>query len=220
MVKDCLQHTRRSLVTKKLKWNIGGGFLCFGNAPTSYPENPRGDMPPVMAFLRSCMAQPIWIPVFQSSRCVGIAREPSLLQRVPGAWPSGLSMLLFPLDTYADWPWLWAYRAPINPFSAWLGHAGTSAGVHKLWCFTSSGNIASAPYINRNGVKFVALEIVVLWLHTTLGRTSAHLPFLLPSSIFLISSNIKAFNLSTVPLDWGCYTYANATFVSTCWEKS
>jgi hypothetical protein len=51
-------------------------------------------------------------------------------------------------------------------------------------------NTTSAPYISQNGVKFVTLETVVVWLHTTLGMTSAHLHFFSPSSIFLIASNI------------------------------
>jgi hypothetical protein len=44
-----------------------------------------------------------------------------------------------------------------------------------------------APYINWKGVKFVALHTVVLWLHTTVGMSSTHLPFFSPSSIFLIA---------------------------------
>jgi hypothetical protein len=85
--------------------------------------------------------------------------------------------------------------------SASLGHVGTSIAIHRLRCFTSSDNTASAPYINGNGVKFVALETIVLWLHTSLGMDFAHLPFFSPSSIFLIASNIKALALSTTPLD-------------------
>jgi hypothetical protein len=76
--------------------------------------------------------------------------------------------------------------------SASLRHVGAFIAVHKLRCFTSFGSTASAPYINQNGVKFAALQSVVLWLHTTLGITFAHLPFFSPSSIFLIASNIKA----------------------------
>jgi hypothetical protein len=99
--------------------------------------------------------------------------------------------------------------------SASLGHAGTSAVVHRRRCFTSSGNTASALYISQNGVKFVALETIVLWLHTALGMTSANLPFFSLSSIFLIASNIRALALSTVPLDWRWYTDAKATFIPT-----
>jgi hypothetical protein len=85
--------------------------------------------------------------------------------------------------------------------SASLGHAGASVVVRKLQCFTSSGSIASAPYISQNGVKFVALQTVVLWLHTDCGMTSVHLSFFLPTSIFPIASNIKVLALFTAPLD-------------------
>jgi hypothetical protein len=82
-----------------------------------------------------------------------------------------------------------------------LGHDGASVAVHKLWCLTSSVSTTSTPYINKNGVKLVALHTVVLWLHTAVGMTSAHLPFFSPSSIFLIASNINVLALSTEPLD-------------------
>jgi hypothetical protein len=38
----------------------------------------------------------------------------------------------------------------------------------------SSGVIASSPNSNLNGVKPVDLDIVVLWLHTTLINSSGH----------------------------------------------
>jgi hypothetical protein len=101
-----------------------------------------------------------------------------------------------------------------------FGHASVSAVVHKLRYFISSSSTTSAPYINWNGVKFVALHTMVLWLHTTVGMTSAHLPFFSPSSIFLIASKIREFTLSTVPMDYGWYTNVNATFVLICWHKS
>jgi hypothetical protein len=85
--------------------------------------------------------------------------------------------------------------------SASLGHTRASIVVHKIQYFTSSGSILSAPYINWNGVKFVALQNVVLWLHTALGMISTHLPFFSPSSIFLIALNIRTLALSTAPLD-------------------
>jgi hypothetical protein len=84
----------------------------------------------------------------------------------------------------------------------------------------SLGNTASALYISQNGVKFVILETVVLWLHTALGMTSVHLPFFPPWSIFLIASNIRALALSIAPFDWGWYTDVKATFVLICWQKS
>jgi hypothetical protein len=101
-----------------------------------------------------------------------------------------------------------------------FGHTKVSIAVHKLRCFISSGSTASAPYINQNGVKFVALHAMVLWLHTVVGMTSAHLSFLSPSSIFLIASKIREFTLSTAPLDYWWYTDASATFVPICWQKS
>jgi hypothetical protein len=74
-----------------------------------------------------------------------------------------------------------------------------------------------APYINRKGVKFVALHTVVLWLYKAVGMTSAHLPFFSPSSIFLIALKIRDFTLSTTPLDCGWYNDVNATFIPICW---
>jgi hypothetical protein len=82
-------------------------------------------------------------------------------------------------------------------------------------CFISSDSTASAPNNNQNQVKLVALQTVVLWLHTALGMTSAHLPFFSPSSIFLIVSKIKALAHSTAPLDCGWYTDAKEIFVPT-----
>jgi hypothetical protein len=55
-----------------------------------------------------------------------------------------------------------------------------SVVARKLQCFISSGSIAPAPYINQNGVKFVAQQTVVLWLHTAIGMTSAHFVSSLP----------------------------------------
>jgi hypothetical protein len=95
-----------------------------------------------------------------------------------------------------------------------------SVVVCKLRCFISSSSTASAPYINQNGVKFVALHTMVLWLHTTVGMTSVHLPFFSPSSIFLIASKIREFALSTAPLYCEWYTNVNVTFVLICWQKS
>jgi hypothetical protein len=46
--------------------------------------------------------------------------------------------------------------------SASLGHGGASAVVRKLWCLISFGSTALAPNNNRNGVKLVALQTVVL----------------------------------------------------------
>jgi hypothetical protein len=99
-------------------------------------------------------------------------------------------------------------------------HVGVYVEVRKLWCFISSGSTASAPYINQNGVKFVALHTVVLWLHVAIGMTSSHLPFFSPSSIFLIASKIREFALSTASLDCGWYIVANATFIPIHWQKS
>jgi hypothetical protein len=58
-----------------------------------------------------------------------------------------------------------------------FGHGTVSVAIHRLWCFISSGNISSVPCISQKGVKFIALQIVVLWLHTAVGMTSAYFPF-------------------------------------------
>jgi hypothetical protein len=98
-----------------------------------------------------------------------------------------------------------------------FGHGTVSIAVRRLQCFISSGNIASAPYINWKGVKFVALETVVLWLHTAVGMTSAHFPFFSPSNIFFIASNIRELALSTAAFDYGWYIDVKATFVPIWW---
>jgi hypothetical protein len=90
----------------------------------------------------------------------------------------------------------------------------------KLWRFISSGSIASAPYINQNGVKFVALQTVVLWLDTAIGMTSTHFPFFSPSNIFFIAWKIKQFAFSTASFDCGCYNDAKVTFMPICWQHS
>jgi hypothetical protein len=77
-----------------------------------------------------------------------------------------------------------------------LGHARASIVVHKLRCFTSSGSTTSAPYISWDGVKFVPLHTVVLWLHTTFGTTSTHLPSFSPSSIFLLLQILRCWPFS------------------------
>jgi hypothetical protein len=43
-----------------------------------------------------------------------------------------------------------------------LGHGGASAVVRRLWCLISFGSTALALNNNRNGVKLVALQTVVL----------------------------------------------------------
>jgi hypothetical protein len=97
---------------------------------------------------------------------------------------------------------------------------GVSVAVRKLQYFISSSSTTLASYINRNGVKFVVLHIVMLWLHTVVGMTSVHLLFFSPSNIFLIALKIREFALSTAPLDCGWYTNVNATFVPIYWHKS
>jgi hypothetical protein len=94
-----------------------------------------------------------------------------------------------------------------------FGHGTVSVAVRRLRCFISSGNIASAPYISRKGVKFVALQTVVLWLHTVVGMTSAHFSFFSPSNIFFIASNIRELALSITPFDCGWYTDVKVTFI-------
>jgi hypothetical protein len=99
--------------------------------------------------------------------------------------------------------------------SASLGHGGAPTVVRRLWCLISFNSTASTLNTNRNGVKLVALQTIVLWLHTALGMTSAHLSFFSPSSIFWTTSKIKELAHSTAPLDCGWYTNVKATFVST-----
>jgi hypothetical protein len=52
-------------------------------------------------------------------------------------------------------------------------------------------------------VKFVARQAVVLWFYTIVNMTSAHFPFLSPSTIFFIAWKIKQFAFSTALFDYG-----------------
>jgi hypothetical protein len=85
--------------------------------------------------------------------------------------------------------------------SASVGQGGVSVAVRRLRCLVSSSSTTLAQNNNRKGVKFVALETIVLWLHTAFDKILAHLPFLSPSRIFSIASNISALALSTTLLD-------------------
>jgi hypothetical protein len=101
-----------------------------------------------------------------------------------------------------------------------FGHGTVSIAVHRHQCFISSSNIASAPHISQNVVKFIAIQTMVLWLHTVVGMTSTHFPFFSPSNIFFIASKIRELALSTTPFDCGWYTDAKATFVPIWWWNS
>jgi hypothetical protein len=61
--------------------------------------------------------------------------------------------------------------------SASLGLYVASIFVLVLRSLISPGITGSSPYSNLKGVDFVALQMEVLWLHTTLGNSSTHLPF-------------------------------------------
>jgi hypothetical protein len=54
-------------------------------------------------------------------------------------------------------------------------------------CFISYDVMASDPYNRRKGVNPVSRHSVVFRVHTTSGSWSAHLPFLLSRSLFLIA---------------------------------
>jgi hypothetical protein len=84
-----------------------------------------------------------------------------------------------------------------------FGHGTVSVAVCRLRCFISSGNIASVPYINRKGVKFVAPQTVVLWLHTVVGMTSTHFPFFSPSNIFLLLQKLVSWPSQLLHLSVG-----------------
>jgi hypothetical protein len=60
------------------------------------------------------------------------------------------------------------------------------AYVLVLQSLISSGVIGSSSYNNIKGVNFVTLQMKVLWLHTVLSNSSAHLPFGWSSNIFLL----------------------------------
>ena len=79
----------------------------------------------------------------------------------------------------------------------------------------SSGVIASSPNNNLNGVKPVDLDMVVLWLHTTLINSSRHFPLGWLKISFIIPIIIMPFALSTSPFDSGCLTDAKWIFVPT-----
>jgi hypothetical protein len=57
---------------------------------------------------------------------------------------------------------------------------GTTVGSsHGESCMSCCGVMASAPYVNLNGVKPVARDSVVFSLQSTSGSWSTHLPFCL-----------------------------------------
>jgi hypothetical protein len=77
----------------------------------------------------------------------------------------------------------------------------------------SSGVIASSPKRSLKGVKPVDLEMVVLWLHTTLINSSGHFPLGWLKINFIIPVIIIPFALSTSPFDYGCLTDAKCILV-------
>jgi hypothetical protein len=85
--------------------------------------------------------------------------------------------------------------------SASVGLYMASAFVLALQSLISYRVTSSSPYNNLKGVKLVALQTKVLWLHTALSNSSAHLPFGWSSNIFFIAKNINVFAFSTMPLD-------------------
>jgi hypothetical protein len=140
---------------------------------------PRDDKPLALSFQRRRMTHPISILAYWSSLSEGSARELSCWYWILFSWPSGPSKILSRLDTSANWLPPWACLTPANlSLRLRLGHDGASVVVHRLWCLISSGNTTSTPNSNLNGVKLVALQTVVLWLHTTLGMTPYNSLFL------------------------------------------
>jgi hypothetical protein len=85
--------------------------------------------------------------------------------------------------------------------SASVGLWTASDLILALQTFISSSVTGSSPYQSLNVVNFFALEMDVLWLHTALCISSAHLPFAWSSRIFLIAENISVFSLSTALFD-------------------
>jgi hypothetical protein len=61
--------------------------------------------------------------------------------------------------------------------SASLGLYVASISVLALQTLISSGVIGSSPYNNLKWVNFIALQMKILWLHTALGNSLAHLPY-------------------------------------------
>jgi hypothetical protein len=92
--------------------------------------------------------------------------------------------------------------------------------VLALQSLISSGVASSMPHNSLKGVKFVALQMEVLWLHTALGNSFAYMPFGWSSNMFFITDNISALALSTSPLNWGWYTEVNAASTPIWWQNS
>jgi hypothetical protein len=63
------------------------------------------------------------------------------------------------------------------------------------------------------GVNHVDLDVVVLWLHTTLISSSGHFPLGWLKISFIIPVIIMPFALSTSPFGSGCLTDAKWIFV-------
>jgi hypothetical protein len=184
---DARLYVTRPMPYKLHKYKTYEDFLHSTNALASILEDPRGNMPLALSFRWSCMALPILTQAYQSSLCEDSVEELSSRCQNLFSCPSDPSIFLSHLGTCRL-----VIALSLSDFSksfslASLGHGRASAVVRRLWCLISSGSSASASNNNWNMVKLVALQTVVLWLHTALGMTSAHFPFFSPLSILLIA---------------------------------
>jgi hypothetical protein len=113
-----------------------------------------------------------WLQTCSYSQYGGFAKVSDFLHRILAVLPSSLSRSLSLPDIFCKFATALSLSDSSRSFSsASFGHTVVSVAVHKLQCFISSGSTGSAPYVNQNSVKFVALHSVVLWLHTTVGMT-------------------------------------------------
>ena len=58
------------------------------------------------------------------------------------------------------------------------------------------------PYVSQNGVSFVGVLAIVLYVNSMLGNSSGHIPFALLSRVLIILSKDRFVTL-TCPLGWG-----------------
>ena len=143
------------------------------------------------------MALPISVETFQLSSFLFLLR-----MKLPGDNCLGLTFLLYQFFV-SFWYFLWFWIAFILSSSSksLLVTCSSSSIIWTFvlgpWNYISSGVIASSPYNNLNGVKFVDLDTVVLCAQTTCDNSSTHFPLGRPTRCFEIPVHIIPFSLST-----------------------
>ena len=179
------------------------------------------EMPPASLFLWWDMVLPIFAETFQlylhfsffSERCrLGIIVLVLFSYCTNSLFPSGTSwgsrLLSFFLSSSSKPLLVTCYSSSSIIWTF----------VLEPWNFISLGVIASSPYNNLNGIKFVDLDTVVLCAQTTFSNSSTHFPLGSPTRHFEIPVHMIPFALSTAPFDCGCLTEAKHSWIPMFWQ--